>query len=250
LITPTNRLAGQRCLITGGTRGLGLAMACAFAREGARVAITYLRNAGDAAEAAVQVEKAGCKPLVFQGSVSDALHVKGVVKALTEAWGGIDVLVNNAGITQVLPIALVEESDWDAVMDTNVKGAYLYSRAVVKGMIKARRGHILNIGSFASERIIEAPVHFAASKSALRGFTEALCREVGKYGVHVNLLSPGLLDVGLATMLPPHRIEEYLDQVPLKRTGTAAELAEVAVFLVSAGSAFMTGAKVVVDGGL
>ena len=114
------------------------------------------------------------------------------------SWGGIDVLVNNAGINQVLPIALLEEADWDAVMDVNVKGAYLFSRAALKPMIRARRGHILNIGSFASERMIEAPVHYAAAKSALRGFTEALAREVGRYNIQVNLLAPGLLDAGLS----------------------------------------------------
>src|SRR4030095_13129246 len=114
--------------------------------------------------------------------------------------------VNNAAVNQVLPIALLEEQDWDALMDVNVKGPYLFSRAVLKGMIRARSGHILNVGSFASERIIESPVHYAASKSALRGLTEALAREVGRYDIKVNLLAPGLLDVGLAAALPQHRI--------------------------------------------
>jgi 3-oxoacyl-[acyl-carrier protein] reductase len=244
------RLDGKRCLVTGGSRGLGLAIGKAFAAHGARVAFTFASNRDDAAAATAALVALGCEPLVFQGSVADAAHVKATVAALTAAWGGIDVLVNNAGITQILPIALLEEADWDAVMDINVKGAYLFSRAVLRSMIRARGGHILNIGSFASERVIEAPVHYAAAKSALRGLTEALAREVGRYQIKVNLLSPGLLEVGLAQMLPKHRITEYLSQVSLGRLGTAREVAEIAAFLVSDDNSFMAAAKIVADGGL
>lgn len=244
-------LAGKRCLVTGGSRGLGLAIGLALARGGARVAFTYSRSEDDADEARTRIAAvSGEAPLSFKGSVADAAHVKSTVAALLGAWDGIDVLVNNAGITQVLPIALLEEADWDQVMAVNVKGAYLFSRAVLKRMIRARSGRILNVGSFASERFVESPVHFAAAKSALRGFTEALALEVGRYGIHVNLISPGLLDVGLATMLPQHRIVEYLERCPLGRLGTAEEVADAAAFLVSDGSSFMTGAKVVLDGGL
>ena len=246
-------LAGRRCLVTGGSRGLGLAMCTAFARAGARVAFTYSRSTEDADEAKARIQAASPEalvPLVFRGSVADAAHVKQTVAAICTAWGGIDVLVNNAGVTQILPIALLDEADWDEVMDVNVKGAYLFCRAALRPMIRARAGHILSIGSFASERIIEAPVHYAASKAALRGFTEALAREVGRYNIAVNLLSPGLLDVGLGRMLMPHKIKEYLEQCALGRLGTADEVAQAAVFLVSAGNSFMTGSKVVLDGGL
>jgi 3-oxoacyl-[acyl-carrier protein] reductase len=244
------RLSGKRCLITGGTRGLGLAMAKSFARHGAKVAVTFVKNVEAAEEARGSLADLGCDPLVFQGSVADAAHVKATVGEILSRWGGIDVLVNNAAMTQILPIALLEEADWDAVMDVNVKGAYLFSRAVLKPMIRARSGHILNIGSFASERVIEAPAHFAAAKSALRGLTEALAREVGRHNVKVNLLAPGLLDVGLAQMLPKHRIDEYLSQAALGRLGTASEIAEIAAFLVSDESTFMAAAKVVADGGV
>ena len=246
------RFDGKRCLVTGGSRGLGLAIGEALARAGARVAFTFSRNRDDAEEARTRIAAAagGSPPLVFQGSVADAAHVQRTVTEVVAAWGGIDVLVNNAGITQVLPIALLEESDWDAVMDVNVKGAYLFSRAVLKPMIRARAGQILGIGSFASERIIESPVHYAAAKSALRGFTEALAREVGRYNIRVNLLSPGLFDAGLSRALPQHRLNEYLGQSALGRLGTVEELARLALFLVSDQNTFMTGAKVVADGGL
>jgi 3-oxoacyl-[acyl-carrier protein] reductase len=244
------RLANKRILVTGGSRGLGLAIAKAAARQGARVAFTFSTNTADAAAATSALRELDCEPLVFQGSVADAAHVKHVVGEVTKAWTGIDALVNNAGVTQILPIALLEERDWDEVMDVNVKGAYLFSRAVLRTMIRARAGHILNIGSFASERVIEAPVHYAAAKSALRGMTEALAREVGRYNIKVNLLAPGLLDVGLAQMLPKHRINEYLAQASLGRLGSAAEVAELATFLISDDNSFMAAAKIVADGGL
>src|SRR5262245_23540367 len=117
----TERLKGKRCLITGGSRGLGLAMGQAFAAAGAQVAFTYSKNAQDAESAQRSISSVGTAPLVFQGSVTDAAHVQRTVAALTEAWGGIDVLVNNAGINQILPIALLEEADWDRVMDINAK---------------------------------------------------------------------------------------------------------------------------------
>ena len=244
------RLHDKRCVVTGGSRGLGLAICCAFARAGARVAFTYSTNDADAEAARERITEAGCEPLVFKGSVADSAHVTSVAKALVAKWGGIDILVNNAGVTQIVPIALLDEDDWDRVIDINLKGVYLFSRAVLRPMIKQRAGAILTIGSFASERVIEAPIHYAASKSALRGFTEALARDVGRYNITVNLLSPGLLDVGLGRMLPKHRIAEYLEQCPTGRLGMAAEVADTAVFLVSDENRFMTGAKVVVDGGV
>jgi 3-oxoacyl-[acyl-carrier protein] reductase len=246
----SGRLDGQRCLVTGGSRGLGRALCEAFAAAGARIAFTYSRDTRDADATAGRLRELGAEPLVFCGSVADARHARDTVAAVSAAWGGIDVLVNNAGVTQVLPIGLLDEADWDLVMDVNVKGAYLFSRAALRPMIRARSGHILMIGSFASERVIEAPVHYAAAKSALRGFTEALAREVGRYDIKVNLLAPGLLDVGLAQTLPRHRLDDYLSQCALGRLGTASEIAAIATFLVSPDNSFMAGAKIVADGGV
>ncbi len=254
-------LRNKRCLVTGGSRGLGRAICLGMARTGAKVAFTYAHDDGDAEDTRAALAEAMAvragdaddpdeQLQVYKGSVADRDHVRHVVRDLNQRWGGVDVLVACAGVTQVLPLALIEEEEWDEVMDVNAKGAFLFSRAVAKGMIRARSGRILYIGNFSSERLIEAPVHFAAAKAALRGLTEAMAREVGRYGVSVNLLAPGLLDVGLANMLPQHRIEEYLDMCPMRRLGRVDELAEVALFLISEQNSFMTGAKVVVDGGL
>lgn len=244
------RLEGKRAIVTGATRGLGLAIATELARERASVAITYHRSDEDADLARATISAVGAEPLVFKGSVADKAHADETVAKVTATWGGVDVLVNAAGITRILPIALLDEADWDDVMSVNVKGVYLFSRAVLKPMIRAKHGHILTIGSFASERVVEAPVHYAAAKSAVRGFSEALAKEVGRHGILVNVLAPGLLDVGLATTLPQHRIEEFKSQCALGRVGSAEEVAKLAAFLVSDDNRFMTGAKLAADGGV
>jgi len=243
-------LEGRRCLVTGGSRGLGLTICRTLTRAGAKVALTYSTDELDAEEATRLITAEGAAPIVFKGSVSDADHARQTIKTLLERWGGLDVLINNAAITQVLPIALLEEEDWDQVMDTNIKGVYLFSRAALRAMIRARKGHILNIGNFASERVIEAPTHYAASKAAVRGFTESLAREVGRHGIQVNMLAPGLMEVGLGTILPQHRVDEYLGQCAMGRIGSTWEVAAMCAFLVSDENTFMTGAKIVMDGGL
>ena len=244
------RLDGKRCLVTGGSRGLGRAIGVAFARRGAQVAFTYSTDDADAEDAKRAVAEAGSEPLVFKGSVADAAHARATADAVAKAWGGIDVLVCNAAVTQILPISLLDEADWDLVMDVNVKGTYLFARAALRHMIRQKRGAILTIGNFASERVIEAPVHYAASKSALRGFTEALAREVGRHGVRVNLLAPGLLERGLSQTLPQHRVDEFTDQSALHRLGGLDEIAELAAWLVSDDASFVSGSKLVADGGL
>jgi len=243
-------LRGKRCLVTGGTRGLGRAIVRAFARHGAKVAFTYAHRDADAEETSAELGALGAEHLVLKGSTADAAHAKDAIERVVKAWQGIDVLVNNAAIMQVLPISLLEESDWDLVMDVNVKGPYLFTRAALRSMIRQRSGHVLFIGSFVSERVVESPVHFAASKSALRGLTESLAREVGRYGIQVNLVAPGLLDVGLAQTLPQHRQKEYVERSALRRLGRAEDVAESIAFLVSGENRFMSGAKIGLDGGI
>ena len=245
-----SRLVGKRCVITGGSRGLGRAMVEHFVAQGAKVLFTYSRNDADADAVVAAVQATGGAVVAVKGDCSIAAHAKEVINRVVADWGGIDVLVNNAGTNQVLPIGLLDEDDWDRVMDVNVKGAYLFGRAALRPMIRAKSGVILNVGTFASERVVEAPVHYAAAKAALRGFTEALAREVGRYNVRVNLLAPGLLDVGMAQTLPKHRLAEYMNQSSSGRLGRATEIAAIAAFMVSDANTFMTGAKLVADGGL
>lgn len=247
-------LSGKRVLITGGSRGLGRAMALVFAREGARVCLTYNKNAAAAEEAQAAAQAAGgpgCEVVAERCSVLDARGTAALVKRLEEEWGGLDVLVNNAGITQNLPLALLEEEDWDLVMDTNVKGAFLSSRAVLRGMIRRKQGGvILTIGSLAGVRLLEAPIHYCASKAALVGFTQGLAKEVARYGIRVHCLAPGLLEGGVGLKVPDHRLKDYLDNCALGRLGTFEEVADLAALLASERASYISGETLVVDGGL
>src|SRR5215468_4578578 len=216
-------LDGRIALVTGGSRGLGRAICTVLAREGARVAFNYARSDDDA-----RATLAELGPLASAHKVS--------------------VLDNNAGLGQVVPLALMEEEDWDAMMDTHVKGAFLATQAVLRVMVRERYGRIVNVGSLAGVKMMQAPVHYATAKAALRGFTEALAKEVGRYGITVNAIAPGILDEGVSEHLPPARREEYLRHCALRRVGTLAEAADVVAFLASGRASYMNGATVVIDG--
>jgi 3-oxoacyl-[acyl-carrier protein] reductase len=243
-------LAGKRALITGGTRGLGRAMCRVFAAEGAHVAFSYTRDEKAAAAAVEELLSAGVKAQAFKVSVLDSAGTAAMVKALEDAWGGLDVLVNNAGVSQNLPLPLLEEEDFDHVMDINVKGAFLTSKAVLRGMIRRKAGCVLFIGSLAGTRMIEAPIHYTTSKAAIMGLTQALAKEVARHGVRVSCLAPGLLEDGVGRNLPEYRLADYLKHCALGRVGTLDEVARFAAFLVSDRNGFMTGETVVMDGGV
>ena len=244
------RLEGKRALVTGASRGLGRSLARAFAGEGARVALTYTRDEDGSAAALDELRAAGAEARRFAVSVLDVAGTEAMVRELETEWGGLDVLVNNAGVSQNLPLALMEEEDWDRVMDVNVKGAFLTSRSVLRGMIRRKSGVILNIGSLAGTRLIEAPVHYCASKAALKGLTQALAKEVARYQIRVLCLAPGLLEDGVGRNLPEHRLADYIEHCALGRVGTFEEVARFAAFLVSDASSYMSGETVVMDGGL
>lgn len=162
----------------------------------------------------------------------------------------MDVLVNNAGVSQNLPLALIEEEDFGRVMDVNVKGTFLMSKVVLRGMIRRKAGVILNIGSLAGVRMIEAPIHYSASKAAIVGLTRAMAKEVARHNVRVVSLAPGLLEDGMGKNLPDHRLQDYLKHCSLGRLGTLVEAARAAVFLVSDRNTYMSGETVVLDGGV
>lgn len=240
-------LSGRTVLVTGGSRGLGRAFCEVFAREGANVAFSFARSDEDALATCAAIEQHGVRAWRFKGSVTDKAAVREMVTTL-EREAPIDVLVNNAGIGQVVPLALMEESDWDTMMTTNVKGAFLCSQAVMRGMIKRKRGKILNVSSLAGVKMMNAPVHYCAAKAALRGFTEALAKEIARYGVTVNCLAPGILESGVSQNLPANKLRDYLANCALGRVGTFAECAEFAAMMISDRNTYMNGATVVLDG--
>lgn len=245
---PPQLLAGKQVLVTGGSRGLGRALCLAFTKHGAKLAFTWNSNQTAAEETVSLCKGIGAEPVSFQASVLDCAAITAMVKELEQRWSGIDVLVNNAGVSQNLPLALMEEEDWDLVMDTNVKGAFVMSRAVLRGMFRRKAGVILNLGSLAGARMIEAPVHYYTSKAAIKGFTEALAKEVARHRIRVLCLAPGLLEDGVGRNLPDSKRDDYLRHCALGRVGTFAEVAEFAAFLVSDQNAYQSGSTIVMDG--
>ena len=241
-------LDGRVALVTGGSRGLGRAMCRVLAREGAAVAFNYAKAEAEAEAALADLRAAGARAWAYQASVLDKAALAAMVRSVEAEAGVVDILVNNAGIGQVVPLALMEEDDWDRMMDTHVKGAFLATQAVLRGMVKQKRGRILNVSSLAGVKMMQAPVHYATAKAALKGFTEALAKEIGRYGITVNCIAPGVLEEGVSDHLPKERRDDYLRHCSLRRMGTVAEVAEVVAFLVSDRNTFMNGATVVLDG--
>ncbi len=242
------RFEGKRVLVTGGSRGLGRAICEAFVREGARgVAFTYVKNE-QAKDETLKV--LGDRARAFKVEAFDGAGTEAMVRALEAEWGGIDVLVNNAGVTQNLPLALMEEDDFDHVMRVNVKGTFVTSKAVLRGMIRRKDGVIVNIGSMAGVRLIEAPIHYCASKAAVVGLTQAMAKEVARYKIRVVCLAPGLLEDGIGRNLPDHRLVDYLKHCALGRVGTFDEIAEGCLFLASDDASYAQGMTIVMDGGV
>ena len=243
-------LPDRVALVTGGSRGLGRAICIALASEGATVAFNYARSDEDAQAtlAELQAISPSAKHSAHKVSVLDKAGLVELVKMLDSAHRRIDILVNNAGFGQVVPLALMEESDWDDMLDTHVKGAFLTTQAVLRVMVRQRYGRVINIGSLAGVKMMQAPVHYATAKAALVGFTESLAKEIGRYGITVNCVAPGILDEGVSDHLPPARREEYLRHCALRRVGTLAEAANVIAFVASDRASYMNGSTTVVDG--
>jgi NAD(P)-dependent dehydrogenase (short-subunit alcohol dehydrogenase family) len=240
--------AGRVAFVTGGSRGLGRAICLALAREGAFVAFNYAKSDADADATVAQIEAAGGRASAHKVSVLDKAGLGELMRSLDRAHGKIDILVNNAGFGQVVPLALMEESDWDEMLDTHVKGAFLTTQAVLRIMVREHYGRVINVGSLAGIKMMQAPVHYATAKAALKGFTESLAKEIGRYGITVNCVAPGILDEGVSDHLPPARKEEYLRHCALRRVGRLEEAADMIAFLASERASYTNGATLVVDG--
>ena len=243
-------LDGRTAIVTGGSRGLGRAVCVALAGDGADVAFCYRADSAAAAETVAAVTALGRRCWPYQVSVLDRDGVRAMAAEVAATAGAIDILVNNAGHGQVVPLALMEEDDWDRMMDTHVKGAFLATQAVLRTMVKQRRGRILNVSSLAGVKMLEAPVHYATAKAALRGFTEALAKEIGRYGITVNCVAPGVLEEGVSDHLPDARRAEYLRHCAVRRLGRLDEAAGMIALMCSDRASYVNGATLVVDGGV
>jgi 3-oxoacyl-[acyl-carrier protein] reductase len=242
-------LEGKRAFVTGGTRGIGAAICEVFAREGADVAFNYGSRDDLAEETKAKIEGHGRQGKSFKISVTDRLGLKRLTRELVEAWGGIDILINNAAINRGDNFATTTDRAWDEVINTNVGSLFAVTKPIYKQMIRQRKGSILNITSIGALRALPTSVHYATSKAAMIGFTKCLSREAGTFGVKVNAIAAGIFDTELASALPERLLQMHSFWASAGRLGRPSELAEYAAFMVSDRNSFMNGEIVIVDGG-
>ena len=241
---------GRAAIVTGGSRGIGRAIVKELAARGANVAFSFTKNRELADELAAEVEAAGRRALTFQTDVTDADGAEQMVRSVKSEFGSVDYLVNNAGITRDRLIMMMSEEDWDAVLNTNLKGVFNVTKPAVSIMVRQRRGSVLNISSISGVVGMAGQTNYSASKAGLIGFTKALAKEVAKRSITVNALALGLIETDMTSGLPEEYKQKVLEQIPLNRYGTAAEVARIAAFLLSDDARYITGQVIQADGGL
>ncbi len=241
---------GKNVLVTGGTRGIGRAVVEAFAGAGARAAFTY-RASTDEAEALEEALRGqGAEVRAFQGDAADAGAAQQTVQAVLEAWGTLDVLVNNAGITRDNLMLRMGEDDWDAVINTNLKSVFNFSKAAYRPMMKQRGGKIINVSSVVGVTGNPGQTNYAASKAGIIGFSKSLAKELGSRGVTVNVVAPGYVETDMTAALPEKAREAMLGAIPLGRPASPQDVAAAVLFLASSAADYVTGQVLHVDGGL
>jgi len=242
-------LAGKVALVTGGTRGIGLAVARSLADDGASVVVSG-RDPARLESAAKELEALGASALAVVADAAKREDADRLVEAAKERFGRIDVLVNNAGITRDQLLVRMKDDDWDQVLDTNLRGVFLMTRAVGKVMMRQKSGRIINISSAAGAMGNAGQVNYSAAKAGVIGLTKAAARELAHWNILVNAVAPGLIETDMAAAIPAEAREALMQQVPLKRIGTAKEVAEVVRFLAGEGAEYITGQVIHVNGGL
>jgi len=237
-------------IVTGGSRGIGRAIAQKLAAEGCRVVVNYQSNSQAAASVVRAIDDAGGEALAVQADISQAEGAKALIAAAVEAYGTVDILVNNAGIARDALLMRMSEEDWDAVLDTNLKGAFHCIKAVQRIMLRRRSGRIIQISSISGIRGNAGQANYAAAKAGLIGLTKSVARELASRNITVNAIAPGFVDTEMTRALSPELVQQATAQIPLGRLGSPEDIAAAVAFLASPEASYITGQVLGVDGGL
>lgn len=244
------RLNGKVALVTGASRGIGREIALELAREGADVVVNYAGSEAKAKEVVQEIIAMGRKSFSIQANISSSEDVQKMVDETIQQFGKLDILVNNAGITRDQLLMRMKESDWDDVMNTNLKGVFLCTKAVTRQMMKQRSGRIINISSIVGFSGNAGQANYVAAKSGVIGLTKTAARELAARGITVNAVAPGYIATDMTEQLPEEVKAEMLKQIPLARIGEPKEIAKVVSFLASDDSSYITGQTIHVNGGM
>jgi len=242
-------LRGKTALVTGAGRGIGRTIALRLAECGADVAVVDL-NQESVAEVAAEIRNMGQRALELSGNVTVADEVNDFVKKAADEFGRIDILVNNAGITRDTLLLRMKEEDWDAVLNVNLKGAFLCTKAVSRIMMKQRYGRIVSISSVIGLMGNPGQANYGASKAGIIGFSKSVARELGSRGITCNAVAPGFIETQMTDALPEDMKKELINQIPLGRIGNPQDVADAVLFLVSDAASYITGQTIAVDGGM
>ncbi|CAI6024779.1 3-oxoacyl-[acyl-carrier-protein] reductase [Cohnella sp. JJ-181] len=243
-------LSGRAALVTGASRGIGRAIALALAGAGCDVAVNYAGGEAAARETADAIEALGRKAILVQANVGKAAEFEAMVQSAIEAFGKLDILVNNAGITRDNLIMRMKEEDFDAVIETNLKGVFNGIKAVTRPMMKQRYGRIINISSVVGVLGNAGQANYVAAKAGVIGLTKSAARELASRGITVNAVAPGFIETDMTDKLPADIREAMLKEIPLGRMGRPEEIAESVLYLASDSASYMTGQTIHVDGGM
>jgi len=242
---------GRVVVVTGGSRGIGRSVALKFSEEKAKIIIVHFDPDENAARETMDLlERRNCKVEAHKADVSSGQQVEQLFKEIISRYGRVDVLVNNAGIAKDGLLLRMSEKDWDTVLNVNLKGVFNCTKAVLRSMIRQRRGAIVSIASVAGQIGNAGQANYAASKAGIMGFTKTVAREVASRGITINAVAPGFINTEMTATLPEKMIESYLQQIPLGRLGSAEDVAETVYWLCSSSAGYITGQIIHVNGGM